>query len=451
MRNLITGYRLFCCLAYSLLATSCIKKEQVVPAMADFSFSYESLNQTIPVKITIQNNSLAAESYQWTFEGAEPSSSTAKNPGTLLYKEAGHYKIILEASNADGTSRITQSVDIHDVVHLDFTAEPIINLFAPAELHIQNLSVGGINYQWSFQGASPEQSSEEQPGTIRYESPGDYHITLQVFNGSKTFEKTQQIRIDPELSADFSIQPMLGHEDYEVPFTALLEVQGQSILNYQWTAIGGLIKDPTAPQTEIHFSQAGEYSISLKADNSKHEKTVVKHLKLKPNSNLYSFPNIKLGINTAHKNIGSFYSTRLQKVFNTRQIDQSNGGLIDITFFGLNSNFTQNSFISADQVQQYTFEAIPNAQGCTWINNPAAHGIHIDNRLFDEMQDDSWLESLNFTGQQQHPAYFNNSQSPHFVVFKHASGYKGLVRVRAFQQEGLEDSHIIVDIKVQKK
>lgn len=450
MRNLRIRNQILYCIAYSLLAVGCIKKEQVVPVVADFTFSYESLNQTIPVRINIQNNSLAAEKYLWTFEGAEPASSTAKNPGSLLYLHAGTYKISLEASNADGTSRVAHSVDIHDAVQVDFTAEPIINAYAPAEFNIQNLSAGGIRYAWSFAGASPTQSNEEQPGTILYKTPGDYLIILQITNGSKTFKKEELIRIAPALKVDYKIQPLLGHEDYEVPFTALLEAQGQSMLNYHWTASGGIIKDPTAAQTEIQFSQAGEYTISLKADNIKEEKTVEKQLKLKPNSNLYSFPNIKLGINTAHKNIGSFYSTRLQQVFSAGQINQSNGRLIDITFFGLNSNFTQNSFVSADQVQHYTFDAIPQAQACMWINNPTAHGIYIDNRLFEDMQDDNWLQGIHFTPQQQNPAYFSNSQSPHFVLFKHASGYKGIIRIRSFQQVGLGDSYILVDIKVQK-
>jgi len=443
-------YRIGFVLSLMVALYSCVKKEQEVAVRADFSFSYAAQNQTIPVRVSLTNNSTGADRYQWTFEGGSPATSSARNPGTIVYEKAGLYNIILEASNQDVKDKKIITIQIDSAVLIDFTIDSIINTFAPAEIMVNNKSLGGSSYQWTFEGGNPSTSAAQHPGKVSYAQPGTYTISLIVSNGSKTFQKEKTLTVAPALQADFNISPFFGDEDYEAPFQATLKATGQSILHYSWSAPGATIKDPKAAETSMLFKEPGTYTISLQADNNKETKLITRTITVLKNSNLYSLNGIKLGINTAHKNWGSFYSTRLRQVIKAGEVNASNGKLIDIAFFGLNEAFTRNLFISADRVADYTFDAIPQARTTRWINNLHAQGIDMNNVLFEQMQDDQWLQKITVGQGEPTPIYFNNTTVPYFVMFQHESGYKGLIRIREFHQGGTTGSYILMDVKVQK-
>lgn len=436
--------------AMIFILSGCVKKGQIVLVSADFGSNYVSDNRTVPTRISLENKTTGAESYLWTFEGATPASSTARSPGSILYEKAGVYRIILEASNPDSHDKKEITIQIDSAVYIDFTATPVINNYAPVEVDIYNLTQGASSYSWIFKGGFPEASNLRNPGKIVYNEPGDYILSLTVFNGSKTFSKELKISVLPAIEVDFSLTPKLGDEDYEAPFLAKLQATGQGILNYKWQSKGADIKNPTSNTTDIYFAKPGEYNITLEVDNGKQTKMIEKKLLVRPNSNLYTFTGIKLGINTSHNSIGSFYSTRLQQSIKANEVSVTNGSLIDIAFFGLNSSFTQNTFVSPDRVGLFTFEDIPLSVSTRWINDPLAHGIQVGADIFDRMVDDSWLRQISFKDVPLTPVYFGKVPLPYYVLFQHSSGYKGIVRVREFHTGGVANSYILVDIKVQK-
>lgn len=49
----------------------------------------------------------AADSVRWTFQGGNPSISTAQNPGLICFEEVGQYMVIVEAWNAAGAAQPT--------------------------------------------------------------------------------------------------------------------------------------------------------------------------------------------------------------------------------------------------------------------------------------------------------------------------------------------------------
>ena len=58
--------------------------------------------------ISFSNNSTSAASYQWSFPGGNPSSSTNANPGVICYNTQGQYNVRLIVSNALGSDTLTQ-------------------------------------------------------------------------------------------------------------------------------------------------------------------------------------------------------------------------------------------------------------------------------------------------------------------------------------------------------
>ncbi|MBQ0740669.1 PKD domain-containing protein, partial [Aquimarina celericrescens] len=73
---------------------------------------------------------------------------------------------------------------------------------------------------------------------------------------------------------------------------------------------------------EVVFNTIGEQKITLTASNGKEIKSVSKNITFLKNTNLREFKDIKLGINTAHKNnsVGSFFSISSRKVYTKQEI-----------------------------------------------------------------------------------------------------------------------------------
>ncbi|MCG8475960.1 MAG: Ig-like domain-containing protein [Cytophagales bacterium] len=60
--------------------------------------------------LTAQCNQVYAQSYQWTFEGGHPASSTAQNPGNVTFATPGHKKITLKVTGANGKTHQIETV-----------------------------------------------------------------------------------------------------------------------------------------------------------------------------------------------------------------------------------------------------------------------------------------------------------------------------------------------------
>lgn len=76
------------------------------------NFNFELSSETIPSELTITNNSTGAESYQWTFEGGSPESSTDESPGTILYENTGDFTISLTISSGVESDTHTESFSL---------------------------------------------------------------------------------------------------------------------------------------------------------------------------------------------------------------------------------------------------------------------------------------------------------------------------------------------------
>lgn len=86
-------------------------KENII---ADFSWetAYEDYDYQAPVKLFMENFSQYAISYQWSFPGGSPATSTEENP-QVIYSQPGTYTITLTSSNGKTTQVKQQEITIH--------------------------------------------------------------------------------------------------------------------------------------------------------------------------------------------------------------------------------------------------------------------------------------------------------------------------------------------------
>ena len=132
------------------LVSSCLK-ETAVPIESAFTIE-TSEDKTSPVTIQLKNESYGAEEYEWTFEGGLPSSSTERNPGKVIFTQAGEHKITLRVWNAVEEKTSQQTLRVDSTMTIDFDFSIALNDIAPGVVSITNKSKGGSQYEWTFEG-----------------------------------------------------------------------------------------------------------------------------------------------------------------------------------------------------------------------------------------------------------------------------------------------------------
>jgi len=453
-RLLPTAYRL---LLYSLLLYCLLgcAKEEAVPVIADFSIEVVNNDFSVPVQVKITNLTEDADTYNWTFTGANPSSSINRNPGTIVYNEAGNYSIKLEASNQDGeVDSKTIEIPIDAEIVIGFTTGILVDNFPPMEVALTNSTVGADSYNWTFQGGNPSSSTNQHPDNILFNAPGEHAITLEVSNGLETYQSEQTVTVAPHLATNFDYEVAFEDDDFQAPVTLTIVNNSISATSYTWTFTGGTPSTNTDENPTVTFNLPGTYMLELQATNGKETLSTSQSITVVPNTNIRTFQDVQLGINTAHNSnlIGAFFSTTTREVYKKEALTTENGAAIDIAFFGLNQNFTFNKFVSPDEVQTLTFDAIPNATHTKFINSQESCGCVASMTVaqFDAITDDTLLDGLTITETTGGLQDFDNTVVPRIVLFETQDGRKGAIKIKDFVVDGV-NSYVVVDIKVMKE
>lgn len=433
-----------------LIAVSC-HTEQTTPVDIDIVLHIKDDNHTTPMNVAIENRSHSASDFLWTFEGGEPTTSRQKNPGTVIFTTPGEHVITLEAWN-DGNKEVKKYiVRVDSAVTAGFKAEVETNNYAPACYNITNLTKGGSKFLWTFEGGEPATYEGKNPPVIVYKNPGIYNINLTVSNGSATFEAAQQITVDQSLDASFQIIPSFEDlDDYEAPMRATFDVKLKGVESILWQCIGATITDPTSEDASIFFPTAGKYIVKLIVSNGKENRTVLQEIIVNPNTNLRTHKDIKFGINTAQNFIAPYYSTKLRQSFSAAQINPDNGRLIDLVFWGLNTKFSYNKFVSPDALSSLSLTDIPNAKPTKFINRQEVGKIFLTPDQFNSMTDDRILNNISISTINYGDEHFTNNALPRVILFETADGRKGAILVKKMVEAGKTNSYIIADIKIQK-
>ena len=177
-----------------------------------------------------------ATSWNWTFEGGTPATSTEQNP-VITYNKAGSYAVTLTVGDGNTTSTATRqayvnvegeapqaNIGLPDGAYLS----PWVMMFVPVNvpLTFKDASTGNPSqWAWTFQGTDITTSNEQNP-TVTYTQEGTYGIKLEVTNdmGSNVFETVntaiqaggeQEVwNIAPEETLDLSMIEMGWYGNY---------------------------------------------------------------------------------------------------------------------------------------------------------------------------------------------------------------------------------------------
>lgn len=154
--------------------------------VADFSASATSISANSSVNFT-DLTSNAPTSWAWTFTGGTPSTSTVQNPTNILYSTPGCYPVQLIAISVNGgdTLKRTCYIDVAPVAPVaDFVANTTTFLLNGSANFTDQSSNLPTSWEWTFYGASPSTSTNQNPTNIAYNGVNCYDVKLKVSNSA---------------------------------------------------------------------------------------------------------------------------------------------------------------------------------------------------------------------------------------------------------------------------
>ena len=161
------------------------------------------LNDFAPAEVKFTNLTTGASSYEWTFEGGMPASSTEQHPGNVLFDSSGEHKITLSVNNGRETFSTSRTISLLPKIDVNFEIEPSFDDFdyeVPFTAGLINKTTNGLTYEWQSTGGS---IADKAAGNtqITFLVPGTYTITLQGDNGKevKTFSREITLKANSNL------------------------------------------------------------------------------------------------------------------------------------------------------------------------------------------------------------------------------------------------------------
>lgn len=175
-----------------------------------------------------QNN---PTSWDWTFEGGDPATSTEQNP-TVTYTEPGAHTVSLTVTNGQGVDALVLDglIQVGGVPDATFTHTQTEN--------VVSLEYPGIDYDslhWSFGDGRTDNSLNP---TVEYTISGQYLISLIVYNACGTDTSSVLVTITITSTSNPNANAS-GWELRPNPFKDILTIYGEPLL--EGTAIVSLL------------------------------------------------------------------------------------------------------------------------------------------------------------------------------------------------------------------
>ena len=170
--------------------------------------AFTANSNTINVGSTINFLDLSTgnpTSWQWTFPGGTPATSTLQNP-IVTYNSVGTFSVTLTATNAVGSnsSSVSNYIQVNSITTppvANFTSN-VTNINVASSVTFTNQSTNGAtSFIWSFPGGTPSSSTQTNP-IISYNTVGTYSVTLIAISsaGSDTMIQQSFITVNPSMT-----------------------------------------------------------------------------------------------------------------------------------------------------------------------------------------------------------------------------------------------------------
>jgi PKD repeat protein len=212
--------------------------------------------------LTVQFQDLSSSNsttWNWSFPGGTPSSSTQENP-LVVYNTPGVYDVSLTVTNSAGTTSTFTQTNFITVLGTPTTS--FSSSVNGVTVSFTNTSQNATSYLWDFGDGST--SSEANP-THTYLDGGTYTVTLSATNICGTTTSTQQVTVESAPEAAFTLSSSEGCAPFSVQFT---NQSSPNATAYAWTFEGGNPATSSEANPSSSWSQSGTYLVTLVVSNA---------------------------------------------------------------------------------------------------------------------------------------------------------------------------------------
>jgi len=229
------------------------------PAAPIANFSANPTTGCTPLQVFFtdqsQNN---PTSWNWSFPGGTPSSSTNQNP-IVTYNNPGSFNVTLSVSNAQGSNSktIPGFITVNEDPFADFDYD--VN---ESTVTFTNLSEFGNTYLWNFGDGNT--STAFNP-VHNYNEDGTYTVKLTTTNPCGNDMVTHIVTILTPPFADFSSNDVEGCAPFEVDF---INYSSENATSFLWSFPGGSPPTSTAFEPTIVYDNPGVFNVTLTAFNA---------------------------------------------------------------------------------------------------------------------------------------------------------------------------------------
>ena len=228
-------------------------------------------------------------SFEWSFPGGTPATSTDQNPDGITYPDIGEKTVTLTVSDNGCVRSAENTVELHPNPIAAFNAFPEKGC-APLNVSFANESISestNLKYEWDF----GDGSTSLAPNPVHeFTQPGIYSISLALTNQDGCIDSSFVLRenlveVTPSINASFSVEPqevsvldpvveVIGLSEDATTCTYTFDGQEFNSCNFVHTLTN------IEPQT-IHLVVENEFGCSGRAQT---EITLTDHLVYIPNA-----------------------------------------------------------------------------------------------------------------------------------------------------------------------
>jgi PKD repeat protein len=211
-----------------------------------------------PLSVQFNNQSVRADSYQWSFPGGNPATSTEASP-LVVYEQAGEYSVLLVAVNQSGSN----SLELVSAIRVNTLPAVSFSLTATGgSVQFNNTSSGAQTYLWDF---GDGHTSEAISPHHTYAAPGTYTVTLLARNACGEAGSTQTLSLSGQGPvADIGVMNREGCAPLQVMFSD--ESDGEQ-LSRQWLFPGAAPAISEEAMPGVVYTQPGSYDVWLIVSN----------------------------------------------------------------------------------------------------------------------------------------------------------------------------------------
>ncbi len=229
----------------------------VLSPVANFSTNTVSGCATLIVQFN-NESSPNTTSWNWSFPGGNPSTSTLPNP-VVMYNQPGSFDVTLVAANSVGQSTITKNNYINPVSSpsTGFTIEVNGNVVT-----VTNTGVGATSTEWQIQ-ENGLQSLSGNSVSYTFSTNGTFSIRQINSNNCGSNNLEQFVTINAYPVANF-----IGNASGNcAPLQIIFMNTSLNGSSFAWTFENGIPDQSNEENPTVTFSQGGQFTISLTTSN----------------------------------------------------------------------------------------------------------------------------------------------------------------------------------------